>query len=75
MLVGDFYVFNKINVLNFDVCSKANSGDSLSDMDVEMASMIVLEQVTIVIRTLPSGYLLPDAILASSHTINEVQIG
>jgi hypothetical protein len=44
-------------------------------MDVEMASMIVLEQVTIVIHTLPSGCLLPDAILASSHTINEVQIG
>lgn len=45
------------------------------DLDAEMCTMVILENVVLLIRNLPAGCLLPDAILASSHTINEVQIG
>ncbi|XP_052057793.1 centrosomal protein kizuna-like isoform X9 [Mytilus californianus] len=58
-----------------EIISKANGEEPLIDLDAEMCTMVILENVVLVIRNLPAGCLLPDAILASSHTINEVQIG
>lgn len=57
------------------VYSKANRGEPLADADAEIVTMVILEHLTLVIRGLSAGCLLPDAILASSHSITEVQIG
>ncbi|VDI72650.1 centrosomal protein kizuna [Mytilus galloprovincialis] len=58
-----------------EIISKANGEEPMIDLDAEMCTMVILENVFLLIRNLPAGCLLPDAILASSHTINEVQIG
>ncbi|CAG2235405.1 unnamed protein product [Mytilus edulis] len=58
-----------------EIISKANGEEPMIDLDAEMCTMVILENVVLLIRNLPAGCLLPDAILASSHTINEVQIG
>ncbi|XP_063428950.1 centrosomal protein kizuna-like isoform X3 [Mytilus trossulus] len=58
-----------------EIISKANGEEHLIDLDAEMCTMVILENVVLLIRNLPAGCLLPDAILASSHTINEIQIG
>ena len=54
---------------------KANSGAGLSGLDSELVSMVILEQVTLVIRSLRTPCLLPDSILTGKiDTISQTQI-
>lgn len=54
---------------------RANSGANLSGLDSELVSMVILEQVTLVIRSLRTPCLLPDSILTGNiDTISQTQI-
>ena len=44
-------------------CSKANSMGTLKGLDAEYVSMVILEQLTPVIRNLPGACILPDVLL------------
>ncbi|XP_078313988.1 uncharacterized protein LOC144619561 isoform X4 [Crassostrea virginica] len=57
------------------IIQKANSGAGLSGLDSELVSMVILEQVTLVIRSLRTPCLLPDSILTGKiDTISQTQI-
>ncbi|KAL5008010.1 hypothetical protein ScPMuIL_013591 [Solemya velum] len=51
-----------------DIIDKANNGQPLGVIDAELVSMVILEQVTLVVRSLRTGCLLPDTIWTRDTT-------
>ncbi|XP_062584557.1 centrosomal protein kizuna-like isoform X2 [Saccostrea cucullata] len=57
------------------IIQRANTGSDLSGLDSELVSMVILEQMTLVIRSLRTPCLLPDSILMGNiDTISQTQI-
>ena len=52
--------------VTFVFFSKANSLGSMQGLDAEYVSMVILEQLTPVIRSLPGACILPDTLLIRS---------
>ncbi|CAG2235321.1 unnamed protein product [Mytilus edulis] len=76
--LSDYWRFNLSDYWRFNLCdylSKANGEEPMIDLDAEMYYGDFRNVVLLISLILPAGCLLPDAILASSHTINEVQQG
>jgi hypothetical protein len=58
------------------VCDrKANAGETLTGLDSELVSMVILEQVPLVVRSLPDACLLSDALLTrDTKYMNEAEV-
>ncbi|KAJ8309348.1 hypothetical protein KUTeg_014222 [Tegillarca granosa] len=56
-----------------DIIYKANGGVNLNGLDAELVSMVILEQMTLVVRRMDSGCLLTDSLLSGDiNSVSEI---